>query len=214
MNVQFAKAPFQDKTLAELYKMVCKSIHLSKIELEDLEIATKSKAAPIVWKQRSKEGENGIVEGLFVARIKHLPILVEEKENNKVEVPEAAKQDLAATLEFSAILHNIFHTIFMKRTMILTEYNIDKIEAFIKFGMQILCKWKMMHILRIPVGSSEGTDGTADATKTTLVKSPQNTKKRKKINVTPRDSWGKEFLAHHTWRNFQITVRGFLKYAW
>jgi hypothetical protein len=50
IHVQFAKAPFQDKTLAELYKMVCESIHLSKIKLKDLKIAAKSEAAPIVWK--------------------------------------------------------------------------------------------------------------------------------------------------------------------
>jgi hypothetical protein len=212
MNFQFAKAPFSDKTLAELYKIVCESIHLSEIKLEDVEIAAKSEAAPILWKQRSKKGENGIVEGLFVARIKHLRILVDKKENNRVEVSEAERQDLA-TLELSAIVHDIFLTIVMNRTVILTKYNINKIEAIIKCRMQILCKWKMMHTLRRPLESSEGTDRTADATETTLVQSQQNKRKRKEIDATPQEFWEKEFLAHQTWRNLWITLRGFLEYA-
>jgi hypothetical protein len=67
-------------------------------------------------------------------------------------------------LEFSAIVLDTFLTIFMNRTLILTKYNINKIEAFIKFCKQILCKWKMMHISRQPLGTSECTNGTADAT--------------------------------------------------
>jgi hypothetical protein len=39
MNVQYVKAPFQDKTLAELYKMVCKEFHLSEMDLKELEAA-------------------------------------------------------------------------------------------------------------------------------------------------------------------------------
>jgi hypothetical protein len=124
-------------------------------------------------------------------------------------VSEAAKQDLA-TFEFSAIVHDIFLTISMNTTVILTKYNIDKIEAFVKFRIQILCKWKTFHIMRRPVGTSKSTNETADATETTPVKSQQNSRKRKKIDATPQEFCEKEFLAHQTWRNLRITVRGFL----
>jgi hypothetical protein len=209
MNVQYAKAPFQDKTLAELYKMVCEAFHLSEMELDKLERAAKSKPALITWKRTSKKDDNEIVEGLFVARIKHLRLLVDEKESERVEVSEVAKQDLA-TLEFSAIVHDIFLTIFMNRTIILTEDNIDEIEVFLKYCMQILSKWKMMHILRRPV--ADVTKETADATESTLVKSQEKPRKSKKMDVTPQEFCEKEFLAHQTWRNLQITVRGFIEY--
>jgi hypothetical protein len=62
-------------------------------------------------------------------------LLVNAKESKKVEVSEAAKQDLAR-LEFSAIDHDIFLTIFMNRTIILTKDNISKIEAFAKGKMK------------------------------------------------------------------------------
>jgi hypothetical protein len=192
--------------------MVCGSIHLSEIELQELETAAKSEAAPILWKRKRKKGENGIVKGLFVARIKHLRILVDKKGKERLKVSEAAKQDLA-TFELSAIVHDISLTIFMNTAVILTKYNIDEIEASVKFRMQILCKWKTFHIMRRPVGTSEGTNETADATETTPVKSQQNTKKRKKIDATPQEFWEKEFLAHQTWRNLCITVRGFFEYA-
>jgi hypothetical protein len=84
MNLQYAKAPFQDKTLAELYKMVCEAFHLSEMELDEVERAAKSEPAPITWKRSSKKDNNEIVEGLFVAHIKHLRLLVDEKENERV----------------------------------------------------------------------------------------------------------------------------------
>jgi hypothetical protein len=125
-------------------------------------------------------------------------------------VSEVAKQDLA-TLEFSAIVHNIFLTIFMNRTVILTKNNIDKIEAFVEYRMQILSKWKMMHILRRPV--ADVTKEISDATESTLVKSQEKPRKRNKIDVTPQEFWEKEFLAHQNWRNLRLSVRGFIKYA-
>jgi hypothetical protein len=48
MNIQYAKAPFQDKTLAS--RMVCNAIHLSKIPLEKIKIVAKSEPAQITWK--------------------------------------------------------------------------------------------------------------------------------------------------------------------
>jgi hypothetical protein len=90
MNVQYAKAPFQDKTLAELYEMVCKALHLSEMELDELKTAAKREPAPITWKRSSKKDTDEIVEGLFVARIKHLLLLVDEKENKRVEMSEAS----------------------------------------------------------------------------------------------------------------------------
>jgi hypothetical protein len=206
MNVQHAKAPFQDNTLEELYKMVCEAFYLSEMELDELDRAVKSKPAPIRWKRSSKKDKNEIVEGLFVARIKHLRLLGGEKENKRVEVSEVSKQDLA-TLEFSAIIHDVFLTIFMNRTIIVTKENIDKIEAFVKYCMEILCMWKMIHILRRPEGSSEVT------IETTQVKSQEKPRKRKKIELTLQEFWENEFLAHQTWRNLQITVRGFMEYA-
>jgi hypothetical protein len=153
MNVQYAKAPFQDKTLTELYKMICEGLHLSEMELKELEAAARSEPAPITW-IRGKKSENEILEGLFAARVKHLRLLVDEKEDEKVEVSEAVKQDLA-TLEYSVIVQDIFLTVFMNRTVRLTEDTIDEIEAFVKYRMEILCKWKMAHILRRPVESQE-----------------------------------------------------------
>jgi hypothetical protein len=96
----------------------------------------------------------------------------------------------------------------MNRTVILTEENINKIEAFVKYRIEILCKWKMMHILRRPEGSTGITEETAGAA--TITKP----RKRKKIELTPQEFWEKEFLAHQTWRNLRITVRGFIEYAW
>jgi hypothetical protein len=186
--------------------MVCEALHLSEMELKELETAAKRETAPIAWKRSSKKDTNEIVEGLFVAQIKHIRLLVDEKENKRVEVSEASKQDLA-TLEFSAIVHDIFLTIFMNRTVILTEENINEIKAFVKYRMEILCKWKMMHISRRPEGSTGITGETADAA--TITKP----RKRKKIELMPQAFWEKGFLAHQTWRNLCITVRGFIEYA-
>jgi hypothetical protein len=61
----------------------------------------------------------------------------------------------------------------------------------------------MVHILRRPVGSSEES---ANATETTPATSQEKSRKMKKIDLTPQEFWEKEFLAHQTWRNSQITV--------
>jgi hypothetical protein len=105
---------------------------------------------------------------------------VEEKENKKMEVSEAAKQDLAR--------YDIFLTVFMNRTIIITEDNINKIEAFLKYRMEIICKWMMNHILRRPEELSDVLEETSDAeaddaaitTETTQVESQEKPKKRKK----------------------------------
>jgi hypothetical protein len=95
----------------------------------------------------------------------------------------------------------------MNRTVILTEENINKIEAFVTYRMEILCKWKMMHTSRRPEGSTGINEETADAA--TITKP----RKKKKIELMPQEFWEKEFLAHQTWRNLRITVRGFIEYA-
>jgi hypothetical protein len=71
MNVQYSKALIQDKMFAELYKMVREALHLSELELKELEATAKTEPAPITWKQ-SKKDKNKIVEGQFVPCIKHL----------------------------------------------------------------------------------------------------------------------------------------------
>jgi hypothetical protein len=169
MNVQYAKAPFQDKTLTELYTMICEGLHLKEMELKELEAAARSEPAPITW-IRGKKSKNEILEGLFVARVKHLRLLVDEKEDEKVAVSEAVKQDLA-TLKYSAIVQDIFLAVFMNRTVHLTKDTIDKIKAFVKYCMKILCKWKMAHILRRPVESQE---------------KPNKKRKKNKLELTHR----------------------------
>jgi hypothetical protein len=59
-------------------------LHLSELEHKELEAATKTEPAPVTWKWSKKDNDK-IVEGLFVGCIKHLQLLVDEKENKKVD---------------------------------------------------------------------------------------------------------------------------------
>ena len=56
-------------------------------------------------------------------------------------VSEISKQDLA-TLEFTAVVHDIFLTIFMNKNIKLTEKNMDEAENFVKHRLEVLGTWK------------------------------------------------------------------------
>jgi hypothetical protein len=64
-------------------------------------------------------------------------------------VMQAAKHDLA-TLEYLAIVHDIFHRVLLNKKIFLEEKTIDEIEIFVKYRMEILGEWNQSHLSRQP----------------------------------------------------------------
>jgi hypothetical protein len=107
MNAHFAKSLSHKKILAELYTTIVDNLSLNQEERAEIELAANNESSPITF----KPGKNEVIEGLFIACVKHVWQLIRAREKRNQFVNQAAKHNLAM-LEYLAIVHDIFTEFF------------------------------------------------------------------------------------------------------